>query len=128
MATGAPPVIDPNQPIFAIRIRPVTAPSPVVGLVCQFSNHGIAVHIFQLLHLFPLTPHIEIIKPPLPNTARRRWVPHVSRSLRDMGILSITCRTNPNLNRVLALRRFRRVGTGLPTANGFARRDSEGAG
>ena len=24
------------------------------------------MHVFQLLHLFPLTPHIEVIKPALP--------------------------------------------------------------
>src|ERR1700752_1259382 len=60
------PVVDPNQPILAIRVRSVTAPLPVVGLLHQTSDHRIPVHVFQLLHLFALTPHIEVIKPALP--------------------------------------------------------------
>src|SRR5579862_6399154 len=60
------PVVDPNQPILAIRVRSVTAPLPVVGFLHQSPDHRVPVHVFQLLHLFPLTPHIEVIKPALP--------------------------------------------------------------
>ncbi len=69
------PVIDPNQPSLSVRIRAVTAPPPLIGLLRQPAHHRIPVHVSQLLHNFPLTPHVEVIKPPLPElprgTARR---------------------------------------------------------
>src|SRR5580704_13857564 len=69
------PVIDPDQPGLSVRVPPVTAPPPPIGLLRQPAHHRIPVHVSQLLHNFPLTPHVEVIKPPLPelpgDTARR---------------------------------------------------------
>src|SRR5579859_2144017 len=61
-----PPVINPNQSVFGICVGPETAPGPVVRLLNQSADHGIPVDVFQLLHLFSLTPHVEVIKPALP--------------------------------------------------------------
>ncbi len=55
-------------------MRP-TAPRPIFRMQHQFSFHGIRVHVFQLLSQLLRAPHVEVVKPPLPERHLTRHHP-----------------------------------------------------
>jgi hypothetical protein len=62
--------------LLPILIEPIAAPYPQLRLRHQPTFHRILVHITQILDPLLPTPHVEIIKPPLPEAPRRvRWCP-----------------------------------------------------
>jgi hypothetical protein len=67
------PVVDPNQPTIPIRVIPVAAPPPLVGLLHHSTDHWIPVHVFHFLHFLPIAPYIEVIKAALPEL-RYLWL------------------------------------------------------
>lgn len=64
--------------LFAALVRAVAAPRPQFRIRDETAFHRIHVHVVQLLdHLLP-APHIEVVKPRLPETswrAARRLLP-----------------------------------------------------
>jgi hypothetical protein len=60
--------IDPKQPLFPSRVIRPTAPRPVLWMTYQFPHHRIRMHVLQFFFHLLRTPHIEIVKPPLPES------------------------------------------------------------
>ncbi len=63
--------IDPHQSIITSLVPRARTPHPIPRRTHQSTLHRIQVHVFQLLHLLLVTPHIEIVKPPLPELRQR---------------------------------------------------------
>jgi hypothetical protein len=65
-------IIHTNQSHLSPPIVPKTAPSPLLRLQYQAALDWVAMHVAQLFHSLLLRPHIEIIKPRLPDWLRFR--------------------------------------------------------
>jgi hypothetical protein len=65
------PVIHFHRTGFTQCVSAITAPMPQFRRLHQPSLHRIAMHITQLLRALFHTPHIEVIKPRLPQMLRR---------------------------------------------------------
>src|SRR5580704_10133690 len=62
--------IDANQSWFILGVKRKTAPRPVLRMLHQSLPYRIRMHIVQLLFLFLVTPHVEIIESALPEARR----------------------------------------------------------
>jgi hypothetical protein len=63
--------VDPNQSVFGFRIERKTAPGPVLGMIDQFSFQRIHLHVLELFDSLLQTPHVKVVKPPLPKSRQR---------------------------------------------------------
>src|SRR6185437_13149735 len=55
-----------TQSCHTMPVKTIAAPHPVFGCLRQSSVHRIEVYIVQFLIPFLCAPHIEVVKPPLP--------------------------------------------------------------
>jgi hypothetical protein len=69
-----PENVDAYQSSVNPFVETPTAPRPVSRMRYQPSLHGIPVHIVQLFSHLLLAPHVEVIKPPLPERPRTSLV------------------------------------------------------
>ena len=58
--------INPDQPLLILRVKRKTAPRPLFRMFHQPLPHRIRVHIVQFFFPLRITPHIEVVKTPLP--------------------------------------------------------------
>ena len=63
--------IDADQSVFGIRVERKTAPGPVFRVIDQFSFQRVHMHVVELFDSLLQTPHIEVVKPPLPKPGLR---------------------------------------------------------
>ena len=63
--------VDSNQSVFEFRIERKTAPGPVLGMIGQFSFQRIHVQVVELFDSLLQTPHVKVVKPPLPKSRER---------------------------------------------------------
>jgi hypothetical protein len=63
--------VDTNQTLFAFRVERKTAPGPVLGMIDQFSFQRIHVHVLELFDFLLQAPHVEVVKPALPEARQR---------------------------------------------------------
>ncbi len=63
--------IDPHQSFITALVPRARTPHPIPRRTHQSTLHRIHMHVFELLHLLLVTPHIEIVKSPLPELRQR---------------------------------------------------------
>jgi hypothetical protein len=67
--------IDPHQSIVQYLVPRTATPHPIPRRRDQSTRRWISMHVFQLLHLLLAIPHIEIVRPPLPELRHSEGCP-----------------------------------------------------
>ena len=68
------PIIDNNHSGFSAGVGSKAAPAPLVRGIHQSAPNRVAMDVFQFLYTLPRAPKVEVVKPPLPETALARIV------------------------------------------------------
>ncbi len=63
--------MDSREGVLASGVERVAAPRPIFRMRDQAAFHRVVVHVVQLLDSLFLTPHIEVVKPALPELRQR---------------------------------------------------------
>ena len=62
--------INRDQSLFSFGVVRPTAPGPVLRVKDEFSLQRVSAHVVEFFMQLVLTPHVEVVKAPLPERAR----------------------------------------------------------